>query len=209
MKSLYVVIMLLVGIIIYGQQDKFIFNSSYGLAYLDFSGKIYALPPDAENNIVAEINPIGTAMGFEIDYKIKNNNYLGIGFTRQHHSKKVNNTFTFGNDNFILDNYRFNLNKTLIDLRFKKVYSHFSWSAGLFYFWDSFSSPSILTNNNYGIDIVLDGNYNNADQFGLYAGLGYYYPIKDYVGIGLQSKIYYSFAGLETVTLAPYIAFNF
>lgn len=209
MKFLCSFVMLFVSVITYGQQDKFIFSSSYGIAYIDFSGKIYALPPEAENNIVSEINPVGTAMGFEVDYNVKNNNYLGIGFTRQHHSKKVSNTFTFGDNSFVLDNYRFNLNKTLIDVRYKKVYNHFTWGAGLFYFWESFSAPSVLTNDNLGTDIVLDSNYNNADQFGLYASIGYYYPLKEYVDIGIQSKVYYSFSGLETITLAPFIAFKF
>ena len=151
---------------LFGQNNnRFIFASSYGLSYIDYGGKFYALPPEFEtNNIVTDINSIGTVMGFELDYNIKNNNYVGVGFSRQHHSKKVNNTFYFNNNEFTLDNYQSNLNKTLIDIRYKRVYKYFTWSAGLFYFWESYATPSIYTNDSGGVNIILDNSYNNKEK---------------------------------------------
>jgi hypothetical protein len=210
-KTLIIILFLLNANSLFGQNNnRFIFASSYGLSYIDYGGKFYALPPEFEtNNIVTDINSIGTVMGFELDYNIKNNNYVGVGFSRQHHSKKVNNTFYFNNNEFTLDNYQSNLNKTLIDIRYKRVYKYFTWSAGLFYFWESYATPSIYTNDSGGVNIILDNSYNNKDQFGFYASAGCLFPIKNNINLGIQTKAYYSFAGIETISLAPFIAFRF
>lgn len=207
--SIFVLFLLSVNSLFGQEKNRFIFTSSYGLSYIDYGGKIYALPPEVNNNIVTEINSIGSVMGLELDYSVKNNNYIGIGFSRQHHSKKVNNTFYYDNNEFTLNNYQFNLNKTLIDVRYKKVYKYFTWSAGLFYFWESYATPSIYTNDSGGVNIILDNSYNNKDQFGFYASAGCLFPIKNNINLGIQTKAYYSFAGIETISLAPFIAFRF
>ena len=54
----------------FSQEGRFVFTSSYGLSYIDYAKVIYALPPEAENNLTTEINPIGTVLGIELDYNI-------------------------------------------------------------------------------------------------------------------------------------------
>ena len=211
MKKLISTFFLLLTILVSAQinNEKYIFTTSYGISWINFDGKIYALPPESNNNITSEVNSIGTIFSLEIDRNISKNNYIGIGFSRQHHSKKVSNDFVFGNNNLIYDQLQFNLNKNLIDIRFKKMYQYFSWSGGLFYFWENFSSPSVLSKDNGGLNIIQEMNYNNSDQFGVYASLAGFYPLKRNVKIGAQSKIYYSFAGIETISLSPFISFDF
>ena len=68
---------------------------------------------------------------------------------------------------------------------------------------------TIYTNDSGGVNIILDNSYNNKDQFGFYASAGCLFPIKNNINLGIQTKAYYSFAGIETISLAPFIAFRF
>jgi hypothetical protein len=94
---------LLIAINTFSQENKepkFDFSVSYGISYIDYAHYI------EEPLLNLELTTIGKFYEFNLDYKLPKNRYIGMGFSRQQHSKNIDDGFLLESRNtgFILAN---------------------------------------------------------------------------------------------------------
>lgn len=181
------------------KEQKIDLSFSYGLSYIDYSDYSSTSP------VNFELPSIGSFYEVNFDYKLPKNRYLGLGHSRQQHSKSINDgvLLTSTNMGLILDNYRNTLTKDIFDVHFRTVFkNNFQFTLGVFYFIENLNTNTISTDET-NLYFVLNNEENSSDNLGLFGSLEYYFKITEYAEIGLKSKLYYSLNGIESLALVP------
>ncbi len=213
MKKLIIVVTIAITTIVYSQENnRFEFSVSYGLAYSNFFG-YRAKIPDGITVPVPELDirttDFGSVFELNLDYALPKNKFIGIGFARQQHSRNIDDSVIVSNSELVLTNYRAIDQNQFYDIHFRKEFKNrFHLTLGLFYFF-IYSNDFNFQFNGSNLIYELKNDKQRADNIGLSLALDYYIPIKDYLEIGLRGKVYYSFAGVETVSLSPTLKLNF
>lgn len=186
------------------KQDRLEFTFSYGAAYNTYLGD--------QHIFKTNVYPIFfKALEVNLDYRLSHNRFIGLGYSQHDGSFNMNDEYLFGsNSGVVLDNYRHILVNDYFEFRFRKAFENrLNLTAGLFY---------ILF---YRTHFSIDGQYEpyslfvfwrdkpRADDFGISLALDYTIPIKDYMQLGIRTKAFFTLAGFETISLAPFIKFSF
>lgn len=181
------------------KEPKFDFSVSYGLSYIDYAH--YSEKP----LLNFDLPTIGTFYEFNLDYKLPKNRYIGVGFSRQQHSKNTDDGILLESTNtgFILDNYYNTYAKNFYDVHFRRVFkNNIHFTLGLFFFVEK-TNEAGLASDDTNLYIVLDSPKNRSDHFGFFSSLEYYFKLNSYAELGLKGKLYYSLNGIETINLLP------
>jgi hypothetical protein len=201
MKKYTLLLLLLVTYALFSQEkeSKLSVNFSYGLSIIDYTNSF-------DDFINLEIPTTGSFIDINLDYKIAENKYLGVGFSRQQHSMNLNQGALLNTDTFlVLDNYRNIHQKDYVDVHFRTEFSNnLNFNMGIFYFFDYINMPDFFIDNakNYAI---LFNDENRSDNLGLFIATGYFFQLNDYVRAGANAKLYYSLNGIETIAILPTI----
>ena len=89
---------LLIAINTFSQENKepkFDFSVSYGISYIDYAHYI------EEPLLNLELTTIGKFYEFNLDYKLPKNRYIGMGFSRQQHSKNIDDGFLYNDSSMV------------------------------------------------------------------------------------------------------------
>lgn len=163
---------------------------------------------DYNNNfgeaINLEIPTVGSFVDINLEYKVSQNKYLGLGFSRQQHAMNLNaNSLLNTNTVLVFENFRNIHQKDYVDVHFKTFFANnLSFNLGVFYFFDYLNSAQVFTDNNVRI-AVLSNELNRSDNLGLFIATGYLFKLNDFVNFGANAKLYYSLNGLETFAILP------
>ncbi len=154
----------------------------------------------------------GSILNFDIDFALSKNRFIGIGFTRQLHSKNLNkrtDLSSISNSMVIFDNFRLSRQKNFYDVHFRKEFqNHLHLTFGLFYFQTYLNTLRFDfdgTNEFY----ILTNEKQRPDNFGLSLSLDYFFPIKKYIEIGVRGKVFYTLDGAETLSFSPILKVSF
>ena len=180
-------------------EQKFDISFSYGLSYIDYS-KYSSSDP-----VNFALPSTGSFYEINFDYKLPKNRYVGIGYSRQQHSKSINDgvLITSTNTALILDNYRNILTKDFFDIHFRTVFkNNIQFTLGAFYFIENLNTNTITTDET-NLYFVLNNEENRSDNLGLFGSLEYYFKLTEYAELGLKSKLYYSLNGIESLAFLP------
>jgi hypothetical protein len=180
-------------------EQKFDISFSYGLSYIDYS-KYSSSDP-----VNFALPSTGSFYEINFDYKLPKNRYVGLGYSRQQHSKSINDgvLITSTNTALILDNYRNILTKDFFDIHFRTVFkNNIQFTLGAFYFIENLNTNTITTDET-NLYFVLNNEENRSDNLGLFGSLEYYFKLTEYAELGLKSKLYYSLNGIESLAFLP------
>jgi hypothetical protein len=178
------------------KEQKIDLSFSYGLSYSDYS---------STDPLNLELPSIGSFYEINFDYKLPKNRYIGLGYSRQQHSKNINNgvLITSTNTALILDNYRNTLTKDFFDVHFRTVFNNnIQFTLGAFYFIEHHNTNSI-NGDGTNFYFILNSEKNRSDNLGLFGSLEYYFKLTDYADLGLKGKLYYSLNGIESLAFLP------
>lgn len=181
------------------KEQKIDLSFSYGLSYIDYSDYSSTSP------LNLELPSIGSFYEINFDYKLPKNRYIGLGYSRQQHSKSINDgvLITSTNTALILDNYRNTHTKDFFDIHFRTVFkNNIQFTLGAFYFIENLNTNTISGDEN-NIYFVLNNEKNRSDNLGLFGSLEYYFKLTNYAELGLKGKLYYSLNGIETIAFLP------
>jgi hypothetical protein len=193
---------LLISLSSYSQESieqKFDIAFSYGLSYIDYANYSSTDP------INLDLPSVGSFYEINFDYKLPKNRYIGFGYSRQQHSKSIDDgvLITSTNTALILENYENIHTKDFFDVHFRTVFkNNIQFTLGAIFFIENLTTNTISTDET-NIYFVLNNEENRSDNFGLFGSLEYYFKLTNYAEIGLKGKLYYSLNGLETLSLLP------
>jgi len=208
MKYSLLILALTFTVLTFSQQQKnnrYEITALYGLSYDSFYEVGASDPVDLSGPI------LGSIMEFGFDYALPKDRFIGVSFAKQLHSKNIENNFllSVSNSGLTFDNYRISRQKNFYEVHFRKKFkNNFHLALGVFYFQtyiNMFDFSFDGTNYIY----VLDNDKQRSDNFGLSLSLDYYFPIKDYLELGLRGKMVYTLDGIETVYLSPILKVSF
>jgi len=176
---------------------------SYGAAFIDYGGS------QAEEVLNLGIPSIGSFYELNVDLVLTQNRHVGIGFSRQQHSNRVNDVFIVNNTTgIILSNYKNIHQKDFFDIHFRKSFNNkLQFTVGAFFFIEDLNLAGFSPINELPV-FVLENEKNRSDNFGLFGALEYFYPIRSNIEIGIKTKLYISLNGIETVALLPSLRVN-
>ena len=197
----YHLLLLLSTINIFSQESKlqqFDLSFSYGVSYIDYN--YY----NAEQPLSLDVPNTGSFTEFNLDYKLPKNRFIGLGFSRQLHSKYISaeTLNQYVDTGLVLDNYKSTLQKTYFDLHFRTEFkNNLHFTVGIFIFaLDKNNIREVPDGRN---TYILRNEKNRSDDLGLFISPEYYFKLTDYVQIGLKAKLYYSLVGIENVSVLP------
>lgn len=185
--------------------NKFEFLFSYGLAYNTFNKN----SDDPENLISINTPALGYYMELNLDYRLPNNRFIGVGYARQDHKENIDNFDLSKSFGLLLDNYVSKYTKHFYDIHFRKEFDNrLHLTLGLFYNLYQFNDLDrvVVENNNFP---MLSSDRMKGDEFGISLAVDYFFPIKEYFEIGLRGKMFYSLVEIESLTLSPVLKFSF
>ncbi len=188
------------------KKTHFDFSVSYGMSYIDYAD-YSSLDP-----VKLDIPAWGSFLEFNLDYKLKGNRYIGLGFSKQQHSKTINEQMRFYNSNevIVLDNYYNVHEKLFYDIHFGTTFkNNFSFNLGLSFFIDYYNRTYTDRYANGDFVLVFVNEKNRSDHFSVFLSLEYYFPIRDYLELGIKGKFYYSLNGMENLSVLPTLKVRF
>lgn len=188
------------------KNKKFEFLFSYGLAYNAFNK---SASNDNSNIISLQTPALGTYTEFNLDYKLPNNRFIGLGYARQDHKENIDNYDPSRSFGLILDNYVSKYTKHFYDIHFRKEFdNNLHLTLGLFYNLYQFNTLNNLVTEN-GYFPILTSDEMKGDEFGISLAVDYFFPIKEYFEIGVRGKMHYSLIEIESLSLSPVLKFSF
>ncbi len=205
MKNIFFLGVVLCFINSFGQDDTFQFTAGYGLFYNEFE-VLNDIP-----NIDYTTPKIGKMFEFSADYALSNNRFVGLGFAVTSNTSTVNSTVLFEEGlGLSFDNFRLEYENQFYDIHFRKEFKdHFHLTVGAIYY--RYFSPNLGFNNlgTENIFIEFKNDIPRVDDLGISIALDYFFPIKDYIEIGLRGRLFYSLAGVEGISVSPLLKFSF
>lgn len=185
--------------------NRFEFLFSYGLAYNVFNKN----NSDTDNIISLETPALGHYMEFNVDYRLANNRFIGLGYARQDHRENIDNFDLSRSFGLVLDNYVSKYTKYFYDIHFRKEFDNrLHLTLGLFYNLYQFNSlENVATQGGYFPRLSSDTM--KGDEFGISVGVDYFFPVREYFEIGIRGKMYYSLVEIESLSLSPVLKFSF
>lgn len=181
------------------KEQKFDISISYGLSYIDYSDYSSTSP------INLYLPSIGSFYEFNFDYKLPKQRYIGLGYSRQQHSKNIHDgiLLTSTNTGLVLENYYNTHTKDFFDVHFKTIFkNNIHFTLGAFYFIENLNTNDIITDEN-NVFFILRNEKNRSDNLGLFGSLEYYFKLTEYAELGLKSKLYYSLNEIESLAFLP------
>ncbi|MGF1560273.1 MAG: hypothetical protein ACFCUL_14380 [Flavobacteriaceae bacterium] len=191
-------------------KEKYEFSVGYGIVKNSYPTR---------NNVQGlgyDTPAFGKAFEFSMDILLSENRYLGLGYSLQSSSRTINNSVelnfegTSAGLGILWDNYRLENETQFYDLHYRQVFSKkLNLTLGFFYY-RRFSGDLDLNTDQFDIAyFVLSDQKFRGDDFGLSLSGMYMLTLKEYLKIGLQARVYYSFSGTEAFTATPVVRFSF
>ncbi len=181
------------------KEQKIDISISYGLSYIDYSDYSSTSP------LNLDLPSIGSFYEFNFDYKLPKQRYIGLGYSRQQHSKNIYDgvLLTSTNTGLVLENYYNAHTKDFFDVHFKTIFkNNIHFTLGAFYFIENLNTNDIITDEN-NVFFILRNEKNRSDNLGLFGSLEYYFKLTEYAELGLKSKLYYSLNEIESLAFLP------
>jgi hypothetical protein len=206
------------------QERKFEFMVGYGLLQSDFRSTLSFASP-FENDY--ETPSIGPRVEFSLDYKLKDNKFIGIGYAQHSSSIRITDNALFESLQIIetptviellpvengiatllsFDNYRLRREVRHYNVHFRKKFqSGINLTIGAF-FYQHFETYTFVTfsESQEAINIRFNETTGRADDFGAFGALDYTFLINNHIEIGVRGQVFYSFIGVESLTFAPIV----
>jgi hypothetical protein len=181
------------------KEQKIDISISYGLSYIDYSDYSSTSP------LNLDLPSIGSFYEFNFDYKLPKQRYIGLGYSRQQHSKNIYDgvLLTSTNTGLVIENYYNAHTKDFFDVHFKTIFkNNIHFTLGAFYFIENLNTNDIITDEN-NVFFILRNEKNRSDNLGLFCSLEYYFKLTEYAELGLKSKLYYSLNEIESLAFLP------
>ena len=178
---------------------------SYGLALIDYGKDFTQDYPDLS------FSTIGTLINLEADLPLSKNRFIGLGFSKQIHSKNINqsNLGQTSGRGLILDNYRYTHLKNYYDIHFRKQFQNrLELTFGVFYYNEYYNEINLDTIQNQSV-YILSNDEQRDDNFGVSLSLGYFFTINQTLDLGIVGRLGYSVNGLEHIALLPSVNLKF
>ncbi len=194
-------------------KSKVFVTAGYGLAgsffvrsYDEFSG------PDGWKGW-SKKHFIGNAQNIAVGIHLKHNIDISVGFHYQRFNRHVKFNDTLSGVAIVNDHTIYDKNNIWFG-GISKSYLHkkqlFSFGIGLYYLRPQQESIDVIQPGLY-IDREYNQKNNGLNELGVFGELDYEYEFQPKVSIGVKGQIYYTASAsyFESVTLYPYIKFNF
>lgn len=181
------------------KEHKFDILFSYGVAYIDYSNY------SSTSLLNFDLPQFGSFLELNLDYKLPKSRFIGLGLSRQLHSKNIYDGVLINSTNtgLLLENYKNTHIKDFIDIHFKTVFkNNIHFTIGSFYFIENLNTNTISSDDT-NIFFIISNEKNRSDNFGFFGSLEYFFSLRSYVELGVKSKLYYSLNGIETISLLP------
>ncbi|WP_442846648.1 hypothetical protein [Leeuwenhoekiella sp. H156] len=178
---------------------------SYGLALIDYGKDFTQDYPDLS------FSNIGTLINLEADLPLSKNRFIGLGFSKQIHSKNINqsNLGQTSGRGLILDNYRLTHLKNYYDIHFRKKFQNrLELTFGVFYYNEYYNEINLDNIQNESVYILFNDEQRD-DNFGVSLSLGYFFKINQTLDLGIVGRLGYSLNGLEHIALLPSVNLKF
>ena len=202
MKKITLLLLFFIPLVAFSQESgnqKFEINVSYGLSYVDFGNY-------SQGDVLDLSFPkFGSFYELNVDYSLKHNRFIGIGYSRLQHSNYVDDGFLLANSHvgLILDHYKNIYQEDFFDIHFRKEFNNnINLTTGVFYFIYNMNYFN-LAGDGSNTYMILSNEKARSDNFGLFASLEYYLKLRPWAYLGIKGKVYYSLNGLETISLLP------
>ncbi len=189
--------------------DKFGFTVGYGVVRNSFETR------SDFQNLGYETPKYGKAFQFSLDIKLSDNRFMGLGYSLQSTKKTLNTDITVNVEGFeqgvgiLWQNYRLENEAQFYELYYRQKFNKRINATLGFFYYRRFNGNLFFDGQQYENKyFVIRDSKPRADDIGLFLALDYLFPIKNYVEIGLQAKVFYSFSGIEAITVAPIVRFN-
>ncbi|MBM3426828.1 MAG: hypothetical protein FJX97_07535 [Bacteroidetes bacterium] len=194
--------------------DSILSKSTFSFNY-GFAKDFHACCVDTNENVpilnLDDRNENGEIFGFEYSYRTKGKNEFGFGFSKQMSYKDLTQVVqtSFALINF--EKYRIRGTKNFHHLVFKRylIEEKLIGSAGIYYL--RFRDPlvEVWGNSDQTEVMLIDGIITN--EFGVFAGLEYYYSLRKNFQIGLRTRLFYTQGydeSFESFELTPVLRFR-
>ena len=175
-------------------------------------------PIDRNMSIQFDTPKIGTQFGVSIGVRLTDINYLNFSYSNQYNGKIVSEKYY---DQFFktwihLNNFDFYQRRQFLSLKYiTKLTTHLEFGAGFSYMfvrrpWVRIR-PDYDENENivgYNLFLYSRQSLRSDDALSITAMVGYFYPINDYVELGLKMGGHLAIVGFESVYLTPFLRVN-
>jgi hypothetical protein len=181
------------------------FGSSYGLSYN---------PRNKDNYFEffnMDIPVIGSYMEFSVDFLLKDDRSIGIGFGRGQQSRRITGVYLRNGDNtgvYMEDFLRTSQTK-FIDIHFRrKVVRNFYMTTGLYFYRTHMMGLSREFFEGVSFFVIQD-EMNRVDDLGMVIAPEYIILNKENASIGVKANGYLTWDGFTSLTLSPVLRVRF
>lgn len=209
MRYLFVSLLLIFTSVICSQEhhidnekmSKIEFSYSYGLSYLEYADF------NSEDPLGFQVSSFGSFQELNLDFRLPKDRFIGLGISRQQHSKMINKNLSLSNGSTILvSDYQNILQSNYIDVHFRQVFkSGFQLTFGFYYInqIENYIEVGVFEDSTVVFlvgDIIHDA--------GLFISPEYFFNVNKHMEVGLKAKAYYTFGVFEAITLLPTARFK-
>lgn len=176
--------------------SKFEFSYSYGISYLEYADF------NLEDPLGFQVSPFGSFQELNFDFRIPKDRFIGLGLSRQQHSKMIDKNLIFSNGlTVLISDYQNILQSNYIDVHFRQVFkSGFQLTFGVYYInqIQNYLRVGVFEDST---DIFLTSD--TINDAGLFISPEYFFNVNKYLDVGFKAKAYYTFGIFEAITLLP------
>lgn len=181
--------------------SKFEFSYSYGISYLEYADG------NPEEPLNLPVSTFGSFQELNFDFRLPKNRFIGLGLTRQQHSKTIDKNLVFSNGSeLVISDYKNILQTNYIDIHFRQVFKKgFQLTFGLYYFNQTENGIQVsIIEDSVGVRLRGDA----INDAGIFISPEYFLNINSYLELGIKAKAYYTFGIFEAITLLPTARFK-
>lgn len=202
MKKWLVFLLVVCSFYVNGQtnESKLEFSFGLGVAHSPWS-EDQGLSP-----LVLKTNHPGLISNMELNIQLPGNRHFGIGYSNMRHMGTLNQGIVvLDQRGFLLDNYKHIVNESFLDIHLRrKIVKNLNFTIGFYYHFLYTNEFDLMVNpeTEESVFIFTDASL-YQDFMGAFAAVDYMWQIKEHYSFGIQSKLMYSFNGLEALSLSP------
>ncbi|WP_396601975.1 hypothetical protein [Algibacter sp. R77976] len=152
---------------------------------------------------------VGKNIEATLKYKLKNNRFIGIGYTEQSYVNTLNGIGVLGDRVLVFENYRLEEEVQYYELQYGKFFNNgldFTISLFSIHYYQPILDVETI---NGKTGFVFSNVDPLIDDIGLSLALGCRIYEYNTIVISLRTRVFYSLNGLEAITLSPLVRVDF
>ncbi len=191
--------------------NRFDFSVAAGVGYNHLWGKDFGGLHDYYYINLEEFPKLIGVFEVSFLFRLKENRHIGLTYSKLNYTNIINNTRYFSYYDVIihLENYKNYHTYQYFGIEFRQEFiPRLHFGVGLNYYVHHFNYVSLEICDDIPCFTGEDWKQ-RLDDLALTAFLDYYFPVKNYVQIGLRTKGFLTLSGFEAITLTPVLKFSF